>query len=153
MNIVYGKCHHGHAWRVLRIQDHGTADERFSFSVIRSYLSKRNYPALSTLYKRRQTCSQKKGETLRLYVLCRRGLKYKSLHVISSDNCDWLFAERDSSTLRRLLVEDHEQRKRIVATIHDSNSNTPGVTLIAAWNCSTCSMYTDVITISFSCQI
>ena len=27
------------------IQDHGTADERFSFSVTHSYLSKQNYPA------------------------------------------------------------------------------------------------------------
>ena len=29
--------------------------------------------------------------------------------------------ERGSSTQRRLVVEDQEQRKRIVATIHDSN--------------------------------
>ena len=31
-------------------------------------------------------------------------------------------AERDSSTRRRLVVEDQEQRKRIVVTIHDSRA-------------------------------
>ena len=39
--------------------------------------------------------------------------------VITVTDC--LLAYMLQNALRRLVVEDHEQRKRIVATIHDSN--------------------------------
>ena len=80
----------------------------------------------STLHKKDKRALRKRTQQFactddgNLYYI--GGASSKSLHVISSDNCDWLFAvlyiaEWDTSTLRRLVVEDHEQRKPIVATV------------------------------------
>ena len=75
------------------IQDHGTADKRFSFSVIHSYLSKRNYPAHFTKEDK-------------------HALRKRAKHFGCTDDRKlYYILLNEILTLRRLVVEDHEQRK------------------------------------------
>ena len=92
--------------------------------------------------QRSQRCSQKKGATLRLYwwLMMETCITSAGPHcmlsvVITVTDCLCMFI-CCRTTLRSLVVEDHEQRKQMVATIHDSNSNN-----IDNWKCSTWSMY------------
>ena len=66
-----------------------TAYGRFSFSVIHSYNSKRNYPAHFT--KKSKVLSEKGRHTSLVLMIDDGNLYYIGgalLHVISSDNCD-----------------------------------------------------------------
>ena len=65
-----------------------TADGRFSFSVIHSYLSKRTIQ--HTLQKKTNMLSEKGRNTSLVLMMesCITSASSKSLHVISSDSCD-----------------------------------------------------------------